>query len=267
MKRSNVPLITTWIVLVFFYLPIVILVIDSFNDSTYGSTWEGFTFRWYEALWKNEDIQKALLNTLLVGVSSMVLATVLGTLGAVVLHRYRKSWLQRAHTMIVWFPLMLPEILMGMSLLLFFGALGSRFGSEVMVVAHTTFCLSYVIMVVSARLQDFDDALLEAAQDLGASWWQTTWRVLLPVLAPGIMAGALLAFTLSIDDFVISFFVKGPGMTTLPVMVEGMIKKSRTPKVINALSTLMIFATFLLLIFSQLFTGNSVARKRKGKNK
>ncbi|MCL1856315.1 MAG: ABC transporter permease [Kiritimatiellaeota bacterium] len=267
MKRSRIPLVATWMVLIFFYLPIVILVIDSFNDSTYGSTWEGFTFRWYRALWEDEAIQHALLNTLLVGVTSMILSTALGTLGAFALHRYRKSWLQRAHTVIVWLPLMLPEILMGVSLLLFFGFLKSHFGPAVMVVAHTTFCLSYVVMVVSARLQDFDDALLEAAQDLGASWWQTTWRVLLPVLAPGIMAGALLAFTLSIDDFVISFFVKGPGMTTLPVLVEGMIKKSRTPKIINTLSTLMIFATFVLLIFSQLFTGNSLARKRKGKVK
>jgi spermidine/putrescine transport system permease protein len=197
----------------------------------------------------------------------MFLSTVLGTTGAIVLHRYRKSWLQRAHTLIVWFPLMLPEILMGMSLLLFFGFLGSRFGPEVMIVAHTTFCLSYVIMVVSARLQDFDDALLEAAQDLGASWWQTTWRVLLPVLAPGIMAGALLAFTLSIDDFVISFFVKGPGMTTLPILVEGMIKKSRTPKIINSLSTLMVLATFILLFGSEILSGNIFANKKKGKLK
>ena len=264
MPRSRIPLITTLIVLVFFYLPIVVLVINSFNDSAHGSAWEGFTWRWYVALWEDENTKRALLNTLLVGFSSMVISTLLGTLGAWALHRYNGSLLQRSHTGVVWFPLMLPEILMGVSLLLFFGAIGSGFGPHMMVFAHATFCVSYVVMVVSARLQDFDDALLEAAQDLGATWWQTTWKILLPNLAPGILAGALLAFTLSVDDFVISFFVKGPGMTTLPVLVEGMIKKSPKPKIINSLSTLMILATFILLISSQFLSGNIFAnRKRK----
>jgi len=267
MTRSRIPLITTILVLLFFYLPIVVLVINSFNDSAHGSVWDGFTWRWYRALWEDENTKRALVNTLLVGFASMTISTVLGSLGAWALHRYNNSLLQRTHTGVVWFPLMLPEILMGVSLLLFFGAMGSGFGPQVMIFAHTTFCLSYVVMVVSARLQDFDDALLEAAQDLGATWWQTTWKVLLPNLAPGIMAGALLAFTLSVDDFVISFFVKGPGMTTLPVLVEGMIKKSRTPKIINSLSTLMILATFLLLISSQILSGNIFANKRAKKGK
>ena len=266
LSRSKVPLVTTLIVLAFFYLPIVVLIVNSFNNSAHGSTWEGFTWRWYAALFKDEDTRRALLNTLLVGFVSMTISTVLGTLGAWALHRY-SSAVQRLHTCIVWFPLMLPEILMGVSLLLFFGAIGAGFGMGVMIVAHTTFCISYVVMVVSARLQDFDDALLEAAQDLGATWWQATWKVLLPVLMPGIMAGALLAFTLSVDDFVISFFVKGPGMTTLPVLVEGMIKKSRTPKIINSLSTLMILATFILLFGSEIFSGNSFFSKKKGKLK
>lgn len=263
MKRSRIPLLTTLLVMAFFYLPIVVLVVGSFNSASYGGSWRGFTWHWYAELWRHQPIRKALFNTLSVGLAAMALSTFLGTAGALALHRYRGSRLQRVHTTLVWFPLMLPEILMGVSLLMFFGSLGLDFGRGTMIAAHTTFCVSYVIMVVLARLQDFDDAILEAALDLGATWWQTTWRVLLPVMLPGIAAGALLAFTLSIDDFVISFFVQGKGMTTLPIQVNGMLKRSPMG-IINALSTLMVLGTFLLLTLSQLLSANPVT-SQKGK--
>lgn len=257
MKRSRIPLITTLFVLLFFYLPIAVLVINSFNAAKYGTAWHGFTVRWYSELWQHQAIRKALGNTLVVGIVSMLCSTVLGTLGALALHRYKPSRLQKIHGALVWCPLMLPEILMGVGLLIFLGSLGFAFGRVTMIIAHTTFCVSYVVMVVLARLQDFDEAILEAALDLGATWWQTAWRILLPIMLPGIAAGALLAFTLSIDDFVISFFVQGKGMTTLPIQVYGMLKRSPMG-IINALSTLMLVATFTLLLFSQILARDTL---------
>lgn len=263
-KRSLTPILTTIAVLIFFYLPILVLFVGSFNAAKFGGTWKGFTFAWYVKLWNNEPIRDALVNTLIVGLLCTLISTVIGTIGAFALHRCGNSRLQRFHSTMVWLPLMLPEILMGVSLLMFFGQLGWTLGRTTMVIAHVTFCVSYVIMVVRARLQDFDDSLLEAALDLGATPWQTTWKVLVPVILPGIAAGALLAFTLSLDDFVISFFVNGKGMTTLPIQVQGMLKRSRDGTgVLNALSTLMVLVTMVLLIASQLLSGDLFAKSGK----
>jgi spermidine/putrescine transport system permease protein len=173
----------------------------------------------------------------------------LGTLGAFALHHY-KTALQRWHFTLIYTPLVVPEILMGMSLLLTFVATGIRLGLFTIFLAHVTFCISYVAMVVLARLQDFDFSVIEAAQDLGANWWVTTWRVLAPMLAPGIASGALLALTLSFDDFVISFFVAGPGSTTLPIRIYSMIKFG-SPSLLNALSTILLIVTFSLVWSSQ----------------
>jgi spermidine/putrescine transport system permease protein len=259
-QRSITPIATTVAVLVFFYLPILVLIVGSFNAARFGGTWKGFTFDWYVRLWENRPIRDALANTLVVGLLCTLVSTAIGTIGAFALHKFGGSRLQRFHASVVWLPLMLPEILMGVSLLMFFGSLGWTLGRTTMVIAHVTFCVSYVVMVVRSRLQDFDDALLEAAQDLGATWWQTTWKVLVPVILPGIAAGALLSFTLSIDDFVISFFVNGKGMTTLPIQVQGMLKRSPMG-IINALSTLMVLVTFVLLIATQLLTGDLFSKK------
>jgi spermidine/putrescine transport system permease protein len=154
------------------------------------------------------------------------------------------------HSTLIYTPLVIPDILMGMSLLLFFVGIGWNLGLDTVTVAHISFCVSYVALVVLARLQDFDITLVEAARDLGATRWQATRKVLVPLLAPGILAGGLLAFTLSIDDFVVTFFVKGPGMETLPTLVYGMIKKSRELPVINALSTLLLAATFIAVMLA-----------------
>jgi len=150
----------------------------------------------------------------------------------------------------IYMPLVVPEILMGMSLLLTFAAVGLKLGLFTIFLAHVTFCISYVAMVVLARLQDFDPAVVEAAQDLGANWWIIAWRIMAPMLAPGIASGALLALTLSIDDFVITFFVAGPGSTTLPIRIYSMIKFG-TPAVLNALSTILLTVTFILVWLSQ----------------
>lgn len=249
MKRSLFPLFVALIVLVFFYLPIVVLVINSFNVSRFGGVWEGFGFKWYILLFQKRDIWLALRNTLVIAVTATVCSAVLGTTAAFALHRFQ-SRLQQIHYALIYTPLVVPEILMGISLLLLFVALRIKLGLFTIFLAHVTFCISYVAMVVLARLQDFDFSMIEAAQDLGAGWWTTTTRVVLPLLAPGIGAGALLAFTLSVDDFVISFFVAGPGSTTLPIRIYSMIKHG-APPLINALSTILLAVTFVAVVVSQ----------------
>ncbi len=253
MKRSYWPSIITACVLVFFYAPIVVLVLNSFNSSRFGGRWEGFTFGWYAKLWAAEDVWEALGTSLKIAVLASFSAMLLGTMAAFALHRFRTR-LQKTHLSLVTLPLLMPDILMGMSLLLFFVALGVDTGFTTIWIAHVTFCISYVTMVVLARLQDFDFHLVEAARDLGASSWQTTSRVIFPLLAPGIIASGLLAFTLSIDDYVITFFVQGPGTTTLPLRIYSMMKVSRNMPIINALSTLLLTLTFVAVGLSFLLT-------------
>ncbi|MBI5168719.1 MAG: ABC transporter permease [Candidatus Eisenbacteria bacterium] len=249
MKRSVTPFVITAAVLAFFYLPIVVLVVNSFNASRFGGEWNGFTLQWYRKLLASPDIWHALGNTFTIAVLATVGSTVLGTTAAFALDRYR-SRLQDAHYLLVYAPLVIPEILLGISLLLFFVALGVELSYVTIVLAHVTFCVSYVAMVVLGRLQDFDWSLVEAAQDLGASPWVAARDVVLPLLAPGIAAGALLAFTLSVDDFVITFFTAGPGTTTLPLRIYSMIKHG-SPPLINALSTLLLALTTTTVWLSQ----------------
>ncbi|HMP73184.1 MAG TPA: ABC transporter permease [Kiritimatiellia bacterium] len=250
MSRSRAPWVVMIAVLVFFYLPILILVINSFNASRFGGSWDGFTLRWYILLFDQREIWMAFRNTLIIASGATVVSMVLGTTAAFALHRFNTR-LQRVHYTLVYTPLVVPDILMGMSLLLFFVSIGLSLGLFTIFLAHVTFCISYVAMVVLARLQDFDFSMIEASQDLGAGWWDTTWRIMAPMLAPGIISGGLLAFTLSIDDFVITFFVSGPGSTTLPIRIYSMIKHSRNMPVINALSTLLLIITFLAVWGSQ----------------
>lgn len=253
MPRSRTPWITTLAVLAFFYLPVVALVANSFNRSRFGGSWEGFTLDWYARLFTQREIWSALSNTLVVAVVATAVSTVLGTTAAFALHRF-EGRLQRLHYLLVYTPLVIPEILMGIGLLLFFVTVGLRLGLLTVALSHVTFCISYVAFVVLGRLQDFDWGLVEAAQDLGATPWAAFRRVVLPNLAPGIAAGALLAFTLSIDDFVITFFTSGPGSTTLPVRIYSMIKHG-SPALINALSTLLLLVTFTTVWLSQRLTG------------
>lgn len=245
MKSGRLSTGITLAALIFIHAPLCVMIAHSFNASKFGTSWKGFTLQWYERLFQREDLWLALVQSLEIAALASLAAMILGTCAALALHRHR-SRLQRFHQSIVTLPLVLPEILMGMSLLLLFVACGFPLGKTSILLAHTTFCISYVSLTVSSRLQDFDDHLLDAARDLGATPWQSFRRVTLPLLLPGILAGGLLAFTVSIDDFVVTFFVKGPGTDTLPVVIYSMIKKSREIPVINALSTLLIAATFLL---------------------
>jgi spermidine/putrescine transport system permease protein len=249
MKRSWLPALLTLGVIVFLFAPLVVLVTNSFNASRFGGEWEGFTWNWYEKLWAADEVWESVWVTLKIAVSASLASMVLGTVAAYALHRFR-SWLQSAHSMLITLPLVMPDILMGMSLLALFVLTGVETGLLTIWIAHVTFCLSFVTMVVLGRLQDFDFTLVDAARDLGATRTQAVTKVLLPLLLPGVLAGGLLALTLSIDDYVITFFVSGPGTTTLPLRVASMMKTSRSLPVINALSTLLIASTFIFAALS-----------------
>jgi spermidine/putrescine transport system permease protein len=257
LKRSRIPLVATIVVMAFLYLPIFSLVVKSFNASRFAVKWQGFSLGWYERLFERQDIIAALGTSLKIAAMSSAGAMILGTASAFALHRYRTR-LQATHRALVTVPLVLPDILMGMSLLLMFVTLGVSLSLWTITLAHVTFCMSYVALVVLARLEGFDPSLPEAARDLGAGRFQTFVKVTLPLLAPGILAGGLLAFTLSIDDYVVTFFVKGPGSETLPTMVYSMIKKSRDLPVINALSSLMLMVTFAAVALAQRLTRKPV---------
>ena len=259
MRRSRFPLVVTALVMAFFYLPVLILVANSFNPARFSSRWQGFSLVWYRRLFESPEIWQALKNTLIIAISVTAVAAVLGTAAAYALHRYGASRLQKVHYTLIYQPLVVPEILMGISLLMAFVAAGVPLGLFTIFLAHVTFCVSFVAMTVLGRLQDFDFSIIEAARDLGASPWQSTRKVLLPVLMPGIVAGALLAFTLSIDDFVITFFVAGPGSTTLPLRIYSMIKYG-APPMINALSTLLLAVTFAAVLASQRLAKRGKAR-------
>jgi len=252
MRKSTFCKWVTALVLIFLYLPIVLLVVSSFNAARFGSDWNGFSLKWYEKLLQDTQMWEALSNSLVIGVSATLASTLLGTLAAFSLHRY-KTGLQKVHYSLIYTPLVMPDILMGISLLLFFVAINIPLSLFTVFIAHTTFCVSYVTMVMLSKLQNFDFSVVEAAQDLGANSWTVTKRILLPLLAPGIVAGALLAFTLSIDDFVITYFVAGQGASTLPIYIYSMIKFGSTP-VVNALSTLILGVTFIIVIITQALT-------------
>ena len=253
MKRSIFPFVTLFSCLAFFYLPLAVMVAASFNDSRFGGGWRGFTLKYYHQVFNDAKLWDYLVNTLIIAGTSTVTCMVLGTVAAFALHRYR-SRLQFVHHALVYAPLVAPEILMGISLLLFFVAVGANLGMTTIFIGHVTFSMSYVAMTVLGRLQDFDFTLMDAARDLGAGAWTAAWKILLPLLAPGILAGGLLAFTLSLEDFVVTFFVAGANSQTLPLYIYSSIKHG-SPTKLNALSTLLLAVTFIFAIISRFVTG------------
>ncbi|MCB1233070.1 MAG: ABC transporter permease [Verrucomicrobiae bacterium] len=253
--RHPIAVFATAVALLFLYFPILVLVLNSFNASRYGASWEGWSMRWYQLLFSNHsrDIWQSLRLSLVIGVVASVVSMVFGTIAAWALNRYRTR-LQQAHFGLIYLPIVAPDILMGISLAIFFVTLNVERNLWAITVAHITFCISYVALAVLARLQDFDGLVVDAARDLGANRWQTIVRVVVPLLAPGILAGGLLAFTLSIDDFVITFFVKGVGFDTLPLKIYSMTKHTKEMPVINALSTLLLTFTFASVWWIQRLT-------------
>lgn len=239
----------TWAVYAFLYAPILILILYSFNRSERTASWQGWTLGWYRRLLDNELILGAVKNSLIVAVAATVVSTVFGTLVAFALARHR-IFGQGATKAMLYLPIVTPEIVVGAALVTFFGVVRFRLSLTTVVLAHIAFCLSYVAIVVRARLAGFDRSLEEAATDLGASPSETFRRVTLPLILPGIVAGALLAFTLSIDDYVITSFVAGVGATTLPLQIYSMLKVGVTPEV-NAVSTLLLLVTVVLIAIAQ----------------
>ncbi|MGB9722652.1 MAG: ABC transporter permease [Chloroflexia bacterium] len=234
---------------VFLYAPIVLLVIFSFNDNRHSlSVWRGFTLDWYAKLFQDAATGQALRNSLIVALASTAISTAIGTLLALVMERHRFLG-KLAFEALIYLPIIIPEIAMGFMLVLFFVTARIPLGLPTVIISHCAFNISYVAVIVRARLAGMDTTLEEAAQDLGANGWQTFRRITLPLLSPGIIAGALLAFTLSLDDYVITFFTTGPGATTLPIRVYGMVKKGISPDV-NALSSLMLGAAMVLVVLS-----------------
>ena len=228
---------------VFLFAPLVIVVAYSFNDSSMNAQWVGFTLKWYEKLFHNEKILTAAWNSLVIGLTASAVSTALGTLAGYAMYRFRMRLLLG----LVVVPMAIPEILAGVSLLLFFVMLNVTLGMISILLAHIAFCIGFVAIVVRARLAGLDESLIEAARDLGASPWQAFRTVTLPLILPGVIAGALMAFTLSIDDFVITFFTAGPDSRTLPLEIYTMVKITVTPE-INAVSTLLMVLTLVLIV-------------------
>jgi len=245
--RRNVWLwAASLVVYAFLYVPLAVVVLFSFNDSLLNAQWVGFTTRWYSKLIDNDEMLRAAANSLFIALVASSVATVLGTMAGIAMQRWPHG-LTRFLPFLVLTPVAMPEILLGVSLLLFFRqVLDLTLGLFSILVAHITFSLGFVAIIVRARLAGMDESIFEAARDLGASPWRTFRHVTFPLILPGILAGFLMSFTLSIDDFVITFFVAGVGVTTLPLQIYSMIKVAVSPEV-NAVSTLLMALTLTLI--------------------
>ncbi|HEY5707410.1 MAG TPA: ABC transporter permease subunit [Terrimicrobiaceae bacterium] len=243
----------TALVFAFLYVPILLLIIFSFNSSRLNIRWEGFSLKWYGALLENSVLLTAFKNSLIVASATTVIATLLGTVGAWMLYRYRFPF-QRAIGLLIFIPMVMPEVLMGVSLLAeFVHLLKLPLGYVTLIIAHTTFCFPFVLVGVQARLQGLDPFLEEAALDLGATPARAFWLVIVPYLMPSIVSGALMSFTLSLDEYIVSVFTASGQTQTLPLKVYGMAKVGLNPQ-LNALSTIFVIATILLVLFSELLT-------------
>ena len=263
--------LNAWLVYLFFYAPIVLLIVFSFNDNDNVGIWTEPSFRWYQAMFGDDRVMGALRNSLVVALFSTVVSTVLGTMLAIALERYR---FRGRGTLdgIAYLPIIIPDVTMAVMLLIFFfqafGILEDLLGIQLrnglgtITLSHIAFCISFVAVVVRARLSQLDTSLEEAAADLYASRWQAFRRVTLPLIAPGVAGGALLALTLSLDDVVVTQFVSGAGATTLPVYVFGLVRRGVTP-LINAVSTLMLVASMLLVGISLGLQRGAEARGQK----
>jgi spermidine/putrescine transport system permease protein len=239
-------------VFIFLYVPIFIIIVYSFNKSKTNSAWTGFTLQWYEKLIQDDNTLTALKNSLTVAVSSSIISALVGTLGAVGMYKHDfkgKGFIN----MLLYVPIVIPEIIMGVSFLALFSAINMQLGTLTLILAHTTFCIPFVLINVNARLAGFDHNIEEAAQDLGASKFKVFTTVTLPLIFPGVLAGTMLAFALSMDDVIINFFVSGPESTTLPIRIFSMIRFGLSPE-INALCTLMLVITIVTFIISQIFS-------------
>ncbi|HEX2486809.1 MAG TPA: ABC transporter permease, partial [Myxococcota bacterium] len=237
------------VVFAFFYLPIAILILFSFNESRLNIVWTGFTLEWYGSLFGDRTLVRTLQNSLIVAAATTLLSVVLGTAGGWLLYRYR----YRASTVLetlVFLPMIVPEVILGVSLLILFVTVGLKLGYSTIVISHVTFCFPFVMAAVQARLAGLDPSLEEAALDLGATPVQAFSKVLIPYLMPAIVSGALMAFTLSLDELIVTWFTASAGTRTLPLEIFGRVKKGLDPS-LNAISTVFILFTVLAVLVTE----------------
>jgi spermidine/putrescine transport system permease protein len=254
--------IHSWFVMSFIYIPILILVIFSFNQERINAVWTGFTTDWYIRVFSDADLMHALYNSLIVGASSTLIATILGTMAAIGMSKYAFPG-KKLFDAVLFLPIVIPEIVMGVSMLIFYVFIQLTLGVISIIIAHITFNIAFVFVIVRARLAGMEPHVEQAAADLGASPWQIFRYVTLPLITPGIISGALLAFTISWDDFMIAFFTAGVGGTTLPMKVYSMIKFGVSPE-INAISTVMILFTMILILIALRIEGINKTAKTFG---
>lgn len=249
-KKKGFRVLFCSLVYIFLFLPISVIVVNSFNATTTKPymSWKGFTLDWYVKLWDNSSLLEAFSNTMIIAIVSTILATVIGTLGAIGMYRYKFKG-KGLIDALLYIPVVIPEIVLGISLLTIFANVNISRGMLTLILAHVTFCIPFVIFNVRARLAGYDNSIEEASLDLGADRVRTFFEVTLPILSPGIFGGALLAFTLSIDDVIISYFVYGQ-TKTYPLKVMESVKSGVSPDV-NALSTIILIATILFVVLTQ----------------
>lgn len=245
MRRTGWLWVFAAAVYAFLYVPLAVVVAFSFNDSRLNAEWVGFTLDWYRTLARDDEMLVAARNSVIIALTAASAATLLGTMAGLAIHRYRMRWMMP----VVITPVAMPEILLGVSLLIFFVSVfgPTSLGLTSVIIAHTAFCIGFVAVIVRARLSGMDESVFEAARDLGATPWQTFRLVTLPLILPAVIAGFLMSFTLSIDDFVITFFTAGVGVKTLPLTIYSMIKIAVTPEV-NAISALLLAVTLAMII-------------------
>lgn len=263
MKSKSHPLlgIHSLLVMIFIYVPIAIIIVYSFNSSRLAADWSGFTFEWYTSLFSNRHVMEALSNTLTVGVVSTVVSTLLGTMAALTMRKVSRR-MKAGMGGLLYLPIIIPDIIMGLSLLVLFTQFHIPLGKLTIIIAHITFCISYVFVIITTRLSGMGGQLEEAAQDLGANGWQIFRHVTLPQIMPGIISGALIAFTMSLDDFMVSFFVSGPNSTTLPIYIYGQVKRGISPE-INALCTILILVSVTLIFLAQFVLNRGKGQKKQ----
>lgn len=259
----------TAIIFIFLFAPIAILVVFSFNDAKSLSVFSGFSFRWYKELMIDSSTLESVRNTLILALAATGISTVMGTAAAVGINRLRNKWIKNTINMVTDIPMTNPDIITGISLMLMFVFFGRLFGKAdslsftTILISHVTFCLPYVILQVLPKLRQMDSSIPEAAQDLGCTPTRAFFKVTIPEIMPGIITGAIMAFTMSLDDFVISYFTSGAGFQTLPVRIYNMTKKTVTPKM-YALATIIFFVILTLLLISNL-TDEDASEKRRNR--
>lgn len=264
--------IYTGIILTFLFAPIVVMLIYSFNEAKSLSVYSGFSLRWYKELLRDRNTLNAVKNTLILAFSAMAISTIMGTAAAVGINKIRRRWYRTVMNTVTDIPMTNPDIITGISLMLMFVFMGRLFGAAnslsfwTMLIAHVTFCLPYVILQVLPKLQQMDASLREAAMDLGCPPFKAFIKAELPEIMPGIITGAIMAFTMSLDDFVISHFTAGAGFETLPIRIYSMTKKTVTPEM-YALATIIFFVTMSLLIISNLVDNDDNRRLKESKKK